>query len=149
MQTAISVVYMNTTENFKSSSDFLQYPVYTRARAFCNSRHDINCREPPFGFFLIPNNSHLTVIIESNGYFGHKRILFVLLCHWSLPGNLFFKLTHNIKLTFSMESPQTGIAKLQQTHDISKHSVPRGFSTKSQAQNPLEKSIFATWHNQN
>ena len=44
-----------------------------------------------------------------------------------------------------MESPQTGIAKLQQTHDISKHSVPRGFSTKSQAQNPLEKSIFATW----
>ena len=48
-----------------------------------------------------------------------------------------------------MESPQTGIAKLQQTHDISKHSVPRGFSTKSQAQNPLEKSIFATWHNQN
>ena len=48
-----------------------------------------------------------------------------------------------------MESPQTGIAKLQQTHDISKHSVPRGFSTKSQAQNPLEKSIFAIWHNQN
>ena len=26
-----------------------------------------------------------------------------------------------------MESPQTGIAKLQQTHDISKHPVPRDF----------------------
>ena len=37
---------------------------------------DIEHRKPPLGFFLIPNSSHLTVIIESNGYFGHKILYY-------------------------------------------------------------------------
>ena len=49
---------------------------------------DIKHRKPPLGILLIPNSSHLTVIIKSNGYFGHKQYLYLLI--------LLSKLTHNL-----------------------------------------------------
>ena len=49
---------------------------------------DIEHREPPLGILLVPNSSHLTIIIKSNGYFGYKRYLYLLI--------LLSKLTHNL-----------------------------------------------------
>ncbi|MBQ6572298.1 MAG: hypothetical protein IIX31_06385 [Alistipes sp.] len=39
---------------------------------------NIEHRKPPLGFFLIPNSSHLSVIIKSNGYFGHMAIYLLI-----------------------------------------------------------------------
>lgn len=60
-------------------------------RLIINCTNYINSREPPFGFLLIPYRSHLTVVIESDGYFGHKRCLYLLILLILLS-----KFTHNL-----------------------------------------------------
>ena len=34
---------------------------------FINSPHNIKHRKPPLGFFLVPNGSNLTVVVETDG----------------------------------------------------------------------------------
>ena len=63
---------LSTIEQMPETT-FYSTPIDTRTRALCYSSYDIDRREPPFGLFLIPNSSHLTVIIESNGYLSHMR----------------------------------------------------------------------------
>ena len=68
-----------------------------------------------------------------------------MLCHWSLPENQFFKLTHNTKLTFSAIVNLTECCKnIINIQDIQAFGSRRYFH-KITSTIFQEKSIFATW----
>lgn len=70
--TPFSVVYiLNTTGHTRLSFDFQRIPIYTWTRAFSNGSHNVHDGKPPFALFLIPNGSHLAVVIKTDGYFAH------------------------------------------------------------------------------